>query len=203
MTSSLRIRGISRLLAPVTALTVGIAASSVAYAAEGQSSGGLPQLNPETFASQLFWLFLSFGVFYLLMSRVALPKVRSALEERDRRISSDLEKAGQLKAEAEGILAEYEKAVADARAKASAVLSEAADAAAQDAAKRTADLDAKLNKRLKEAEERIAAAKAEALENLRSVASDAAASALTKLTGLDATEKQLESAIEKAMKEQA
>jgi len=199
-----RIRTVHRRIGRRVAAGVGLGvlAAGPVVAAEG-GGGGLPQLNPDSFASQLFWLFLSFGVFYLLMSRVALPKVRLALEERDRRISSDLEKAEELKREAETILADYEKALSEARSKASALLSEASDKAAKDAAERSAALDDKLNKRLKEAEERIATAKSEALENLRGVAGEAAQAALGKLTGLEATDKQLEAAIDKAMKEQA
>lgn len=192
----------SLVAAKLTAFAVTLS-PAFALAAEGEGGGGLPQLDPTTFASQLFWLFLTFGVFYWLMSSVALPKVRSALEERDRRISGDLEKAAELKAEAETILADYEKAVAEARAKAAALMSEANEQSAKKAAEQSAALDDRLNARLKEAEQRISGAKSEALENLKSVASDAASAALTRLTGLDATEKQLEAAIDKAMKEQA
>jgi F-type H+-transporting ATPase subunit b len=185
----------------VAAGIAGLAVSSVpALAAEG-GGAGLPQLDPSTFASQIFWLAVTFVALYLLMSRVALPRVRDVLEERERRITDDLEKAQRLKDESEAVLAEYEKALADARANAQAMFAQAAEQANAEAAKRQQDMAQKLAKQLETAESRVQAAKAEALDNIRQVAIEVARDAAARLIGGDVAEGDAEAAVATAMKD--
>src|SRR5260221_4583747 len=75
----------------------------------------MPQLDVSTFPSQIFWLAVFFVVLYLLMARLALPKIEKIIEERRNRVDTDLDKAGQMKTEAEAVIAAYEKALLDAR----------------------------------------------------------------------------------------
>lgn len=179
----------------------GLAVSSAsALAAEG-GGAGLPQLDPSTFATQIFWLAVTFIVLYLLMSRVALPRVRDVLEERERRITDDLEKAQRLKEEAEVVLAEYEKALADARASAQALFAEAAEKANADAARRQQEMSQKLAKQLEAAESRVQAAKAEALDNIRQVATEVAREAVVRLIGGDVGEEEAAKAVTAVMKD--
>jgi len=190
-----------RSLMAVAAGIAGLAVSSVpALAAEG-GGAGLPQLDPSTFASQIFWLAVTFVALYLLMSRVALPRVRDVLEERERRITDDLEKAQRLKDESEAVLAEYEKALADARANAQAMFAQAAEQANAEAAKRQQDMAQKLAKQLETAESRVQAAKAEALDNIRQVAIEVARDAAARLIGGDVAEGDAEAAVATAMKD--
>lgn len=190
-----------RSLMAVAAGIAGLAASSApALAAEG-GGAGLPQLDPTTFASQIFWLAVTFIVLYLLMSRVALPRVRDVLEERERRITDDLEKAQRLKDESEAVLAEYEKALADARANAQAMFAQAAEQANAEAAKRQQDMAQKLAKQLETAESRVQAAKAAALDNIRQVAIEVARDAAARLTGSDVGEDDAAKAVTVAMKD--
>lgn len=190
-----------RSLMAVGAGIAGLAVSSAsALAAEG-GGAGLPQLDPSTFATQIFWLAVTFIALYLLMSRVALPRVRDVLEERERRITDDLEKAQRLKDEAEAVLAEYEKALADARASAQALFAKAAEQANAEAAKRQQEMSQKLAKQLETAESRVQAAKAEALDNIRQVATDVARDAAARLIGSDVGEDDAAKAVSAAMKD--
>lgn len=190
-----------RSLMAVAAGIAGLAASSFpALAAEG-GGAGLPQLDPSSFATQIFWLAVTFIVLYLLMSRVALPRVRDVLEERERRITDDLEKAQRLKDESEAVLAEYEKALADARANAQAMFAEAAEQANAEAAKRQQDVSQKLAKQLEKAESRVRVAKAEALDNIRQVAIEVAQDAAARLIGGDIAEGDAATAVAAAMKD--
>lgn len=190
-----------RSLMAVAAGIAGLAVSSApALAAEG-GGAGLPQLDPSTFASQIFWLAVTFIALYLLMSRVALPRVRDVLEERERRITDDLEKAQRLKDESEAVLAEYEKALADARANAQAMFAQAAEQANAEAAKRQQDMAQKLAKQLETAESRVQAAKAAALDNIRQVAIEVAQDAAARLIGGDVAEGDAEAAVATAMKD--
>ena len=85
----------------------------------------MPQLNPLDWAPQLIWLVITFGVLYLLMKRVALPKIGSVIEMRQGRIAGDLEEADKLRRETQEAIAAYEQALAEAKARAHAIAQEA------------------------------------------------------------------------------
>ena len=82
---------------------------------------GLPQLNFETWPSQVFWLIVALLVLYYLMSRIALPRIASVLEERADAIAGDLDRAEELKRKAEEAERAYKQALADARSNAQAI----------------------------------------------------------------------------------
>ena len=124
----------------------------------------MPQLDPASYPSQLFWLVLTFVPLLLILWKVALPKVGAALEARRARIDADLDRAAKLKDEAGAVLAAYQKSLAAAHEAARAELKKVADQAAGEAARRQAELGATLAAQVKDAETRIAAAKDAALE---------------------------------------
>lgn len=109
------------MLASLTTLVVAAAEVAHEAAAAGEKKQGLPQLNANDFAPQLFWLAITFALLYVIMSRVALPRIGSVLEERKDKIQRDLATAERLKGETEKALEAYEKALADARANAAAI----------------------------------------------------------------------------------
>ena len=101
---------------------------SSAYAATPDAPGGaFPPFDSSTFVGQLFWLVIFFGALYWLMSKVALPRVASILEERKDRVARDLADAAAAKTKAEGAMTAYEKSLADARGKAHGVGHHVAD----------------------------------------------------------------------------
>src|SRR6185437_16624527 len=104
----------------------------------------MPQLDVSTFPTQLFWLLISFVLLYLLMARLGLPRVGHILTQRRGRIDGDLEKAGQMKAEAEAVIAAYERALAEARAQAQQTLKETTERLGAEAAKRQSAIAEKL-----------------------------------------------------------
>src|SRR3546814_9185882 len=85
----------------------------------------MPQLEPAFWPTQLIWLTITFGVLYLVIWRVALPRIADVLEARQRKLDDDLKKASALKDEAASILAEYERMRATAQASAHAALQKA------------------------------------------------------------------------------
>jgi len=176
-----------------------VLATGSALAAGGEGGAKLPQLDFNTFAGQIFWLVISFIVLYVLVSRVAVPRISEVLEERQERIADDLDKAETLKKEAEQVRAEYEKALAEARDKAHAATREAQDAAAKSAAEAETAAGEKLATMLKDAEERIGAARSEALSNVRSVARDVAGDAVNKLIGVQVSGDQIDQVVDAAM----
>lgn len=161
----------------------------------GEQKAGMPQLDPAGFASQIFWLAVCFGLLYVLMKRVALPRVAEVLDQRAQRIQSDLEKAERLKAEADEALATYQKTMADARARAQAEMRAATAASAAEAVQRGSSLAAQLAQRTKAAEDSIAAAKGRAMADLHAVAAEVAGSAIAKIAGVSAVSGQLRAAV--------
>jgi F-type H+-transporting ATPase subunit b len=161
----------------------------------------MPQFDPTTFAPQLFWLAITFVLLYVLMSKIALPRIGEVLDERQRRIDDNLDKAAQLKAEAEAAVAAYEKALAESRAHAQAVIREAMDRLAKQSEQRHKDLAEKLAAQIKAGEARIAGAKEQALTHVRDVAVDVARAAAGKLLGKEPDDAKLDKAIGAAMQE--
>jgi F-type H+-transporting ATPase subunit b len=181
------------------ALTGGTLLSGPVLAATAEGEAKLPQLDIQTYPSQIFWLIVSFIVLYFLVSKIAVPRISDVLEERQERIADDLDKAETLKKESEQVRAEYEKALAEARDKAHAATREAQDAVAKSGAEAEAEAQGNVAAMLKDAEVRIAAARTEAIGNVRSVARDVAGDAVTKLIGVTVAADEVDRVIDAAM----
>lgn len=177
---------------------------AIALAAEGAlaaSDGGgtLPQLDIGTFPTQVFWLFITFIVLYIAMTKIAIPRIEYVLEERHSKLAEDLDKAGKLKADAEEVQANYEKALADARGTAQEQVAAAKEDAAKKNAKAEAEADAAAVKKVQDAEASIEAARTEALSNVKDVVSEVAGDAVQKLIGVKVTKTELNKAVAAAM----
>jgi F-type H+-transporting ATPase subunit b len=161
-----------------------------------EEKGGMPQLNPVDFPPQLIWLAISFILLLFLMWKVALPRVGSIVEEREKRIQADLEKADRVKADADKARTAYEKTLADARAKAQAELAAATQAIQAETGKRDAAFMSQLNQRTKAAEDSIATAKTKAMGDVRSVAAEVAAAVIGKMAGAEANASEVAGAVD-------
>jgi len=159
----------------------------------------MPQLDPAVWPTQLFWLAITFGILYLVIWRIALPRIADVLEARQRKLDDDLKKAAALKDEAETILAEYEKMRADAQASAHAVLQKTQNEMKAEAERQSHDVAAKLSKQTEEAEARIAEAKAAALASLEGTVSEVVAAATEKLIGVKAGDQEIARAVGSVM----
>jgi F-type H+-transporting ATPase subunit b len=163
----------------------------------------MPQFQPEFFSPQLVWLAITFILLYLLMSRVALPRIGQVLEEREHRINDNLRKAEKLKQEAEAAVAAYEKRMADARAKAQTSIREIREQLAVEAAERHQQLNERLAGEIASGEARIAEARAKAVESVRDMAVEVAAAAAARLIGGPVSEAAVARAVDQAIKEGA
>lgn len=160
----------------------------------------MPQLDPSSFASQLIWLTITFVIFYLVMARVALPRVSEVLETRQNRIAYDLETATTLKVEAESVLAEYEASMAKAHSDSQELLAQAASERGAEAARRREELNAKIAAQLSDAERRIDEARRAAMAGIEEIAGDVALSATAKLIGVEPSDAALKAALKEASK---
>ncbi|MGB6174930.1 MAG: F0F1 ATP synthase subunit B' [Methylocella sp.] len=170
-------------------------------AGTGTPAGGshgetsFPPFDPVNFTSMLIWLSLSFGLFYLLMAKIALPRVESILHARAHKITKDIGEANAFRAQSEEAAAARDKTIADAKAKALALAQEThARLTAETEANRLA-LDAELNARLAASERQILEMKAEAMGNVEAIASEAAAAIVQHITGQPAGQEAIARAI--------
>ncbi|MGB8577533.1 MAG: F0F1 ATP synthase subunit B, partial [Pseudolabrys sp.] len=156
--------------------------TSTGHPAEG-GHGGFPPFQSQTFASQLVWLAIAFVLLYVLMSKLALPRVASIIEGRQKHIDNDLTEASRLKSESDAAVAAYEKSLADARARAQTMANETRERQAAEAKERRKTLEDALNAKLTAAEKTIAATKQSAMSNVRGIAEDAARAIVERLIG--------------------
>jgi F-type H+-transporting ATPase subunit b len=168
-------------------------------AGEHGAEGGFPPFDSSTFAAQLLWLVLAFGLLYYLMSKVALPRVAGILENRANRISTDLEAAQALKTQSDTAMASYEAALADARGKAQAIAGETRAAVDAEAETTRKSLESELGNKLTAAEAQIAATKVTALGNVRSIAIDAASAIVEQLIGRTPDSQAVQAAVDAAV----
>lgn len=161
----------------------------------------MPQLDPSNFASQLFWLFATFLLLFLVAWKVALPRITEVLNARQERIDDDLEKAEGLKSEAEEVLAAYERSLADARSEAQEAHRKVVQELAEEQARRLEALSRTLSDRTSDAEDRIAGEKAQAVENIREATLDVVRSATERLIGVRVADQEADSAIQAAIRE--
>ncbi|PCH98861.1 MAG: ATP F0F1 synthase subunit B' [Rhodobacteraceae bacterium] len=143
-----------------------------AHAAE--TSPGMPQLDFTTFPNQIFWLVVALVLIYLILSRVALPRIATVLSERSETIQGDLEKAEELKQKAVEAEEAYNKALADARAQAGEIVAEAKAEIQVELDKAIAKADAEIAAKAAEGEVEIKKIRASAMKAVEKVAGDTA-----------------------------
>jgi F-type H+-transporting ATPase subunit b len=142
-----------------------------------------PPLDPATFMPQLIWFGLTFGVFYWLLAKVALPKVSSVIQARADHIKRDLDEAGRLKTETDKALADYEKALADAKGKANGIAQQTRDTLKTYTDQQRTHVDKQIAEKTASAEQQISAAKTAAMGNVGAIAAETAEAIIGKLIG--------------------
>jgi len=163
----------------------------------------MPQLDPNAWPTQLFWLAVTFFALYFIMSRVAIPRTGGAIEKRKAAINGDLAQAQKLKAETDAAVASYEAALAQARGKAQAIALDNRNKLNAEIDAERAKLDAALGSKIADAEKAIAASKNKALADVREVAADIAADIVSTLIGAKVTKTAVAAAVAKATKQGA
>ena len=186
--------GVSFIVGAAYAATEG-QTNAETEAGHGAEAKAFPPFDPTSFASQLLWLAVTFGVFYLLVSRVVIPRIASILEVRRDRISRDLDEAQRLKEESDAAFAAYEHELAEARVSAQAIANKANEELRAEAEAERASIDGKLAARLAEAEERIAAIRARALGEVDNIASETAGVIVQEMVGIKASQSEIADAV--------
>jgi F-type H+-transporting ATPase subunit b len=152
--------------------------------AEGGHKAPFPPFQKDTFASQLVSLVIAFVALYLIVSRIALPRVGSLLDERQNKIEGDLAEAQKLKDASDSALKSYESELAAARSRAQAISAETREKLNATAEAERKTLEQRLSVKLADAEKTIASTRETAMSNVRGIAADAAAAIVQRLTGV-------------------
>jgi F-type H+-transporting ATPase subunit b len=168
--------------------------------APGGHKGSFPPFQSETFAAQLLWLVLTFVVLYVVMAKLALPRVGSILEARRNRIADDFAEAQRLKDRSDAAMTAYEKALADARTRAQAIAAETRQQQVAESEEFRKSIEGKLDLKLAEAERMINATKTQAMANVHGIAVEAAGAIVERLIGARASEQELAAAVADALR---
>lgn len=190
-----RVAALEKAVAPAALPAEAGAETGEAGAHGGHGEASFPPFDAANFGPMLIWLALTFGTLYLLMAKVALPRVEDILKSRAHKIASDIAEAHRLRQKSEEAAAAREKLMAEARAKALALAQEThAKLSAETEAKRAA-LEAELNAKLAASEAQIHDMKARAMGGIDAIAKDTAAAIVQRITGKPADESAVANAV--------
>ncbi len=153
--------------------------SSYVFAAED----GMPQLNPEFWAAQIFWLVLIFSILYIAISKVFLPKIINVIENRKLKIVSDIDEAQKLKESAENKLKEYNQVIENSKKEAQKLMRDSKKQLDIDLEKKKQKFTQEIEKELLEAEQEIKALKKSSLLNINKIATEITNELLKKIMG--------------------
>jgi F-type H+-transporting ATPase subunit b len=164
-----------------------------AFAAE---SGGMPQLNPEFWISQIFWLTITFGSLYVLLSKLILPKISANLEIRKSQILENIEAADNNRKNSEEKIIEYNKIINDSKTEAKNYFHQARDKIIKDINIKKENLDKELNVEINEAELEIKEFTKKASEKVNKIAIEASNDLIQHLIGINVNNSSISAIVE-------
>ena len=151
----------------------------------GAESGGMPQLNPEFWVSQIFWLTLTFGILYILLSKLILPKISANLELRKSQIQDNIEAAEKQRESSDAKLKEYDNIILKSKLEAKNIFRNAREKIIKDINYKKETLDKQIDEEIKKAEQEIGVLKKNAPEKINKIAIETSAQLVKKLNGAE------------------
>ena len=152
------------------------------FAAE---SGGMPQLNPEFWVSQIFWLLITFGILYLVLSKLILPKISKNLESRKSQISENIEAAEKHRENSNSKLKEYDDIILKSKLEANNIFKEAREKVIKDINSKKENLDKQIDEEIKKTEQELEVFKKSSPEKINKIAIETSTELLKKLIGAE------------------
>ncbi len=152
------------------------------FAAE---SGGMPQLNPEFWISQIFWLTLTFGILYIVLSKLILPKISANLELRKSQIQDNIEAAEKQRKDSESKIKEYDDIIFKSKLEAKNIFKDSREKVIKDINNKKETLENQINEEIKKAEKEIEVVKKSAPEKINKIAIEASSELVKKLIGAE------------------
>ena len=163
---------------------------------ESSESGGMPQLNPEFWFSQIFWLIIAFGLLFIVLSKLILPKISENLEARKSQILENIEAAEKQRETSENKIKEYEKIIIDSKNEAKNYFSKAREKILKDIDKKREILENEINKEIKNVEREITDLKNKSPEKINKIAIETSSNLVKQLIGVEVNNSSISSIVE-------
>ena len=163
---------------------------------ESAESGGMPQLNPEFWFSQIFWLIISFGTMFILLSKFVLPKISENLEIRKAQILENIEVAEKQREESDKKLKEYEKLILESKIEAKNYFNKVREKILKDVDKKKENLEKQINEEISKAEKEILDLKDKSPEKIRKIAADTSSDLIKQLIGVEVNNSSISAIVE-------
>ena len=163
---------------------------------ESSESSGMPQLNPEFWLSQIFWLIIAFGLLFIVLSKFILPKISENLEGRKSQILENIEAAEKQRETSENKIKEYEKIIIDSKNEAKNYFSKAREKILKDIDKKRETLKNEINKEIKKTEKEITDLKNKSPEKIYKIAIETSSNLVKQLIGVEANNSSISAIVE-------
>ena len=163
---------------------------------ESSESGGMPQLNPEFWFSQIFWLIITFGILFIILSKLILPKISENLEIRKSQISENIEAAEKEREESENKIKEYEKIILDSKNEAKNYFSKAREKILKDIDKKKGTLESEISEEINKAEIEISEFVSNTPEKINKIAAETSSDLVKKLIGIEVNNSSISAIVE-------
>ena len=163
------------------------------FAAE---NGGMPQLDPEFWISQIFWLTITFGFLYVVLSKFILPKISSNLELRKSQIQENIEAAEKQREDSDAKLKEYDEIISKSKLEANSIFNQAREKAIKDIGAKRQVLDKQIDKEIAEAEKEIDVLRKSAPNKINKIAIETSSELLQKLIGAEINNSSISAIVE-------
>ena len=168
--------------------------------AQSGESGGMPQLNPEFWVSQIFWLVLTFGLLYIILSKLILPKISNNLESRKSQILENIETAEKQREESEKKVKEFEKIILESKIEAKNYFNEARQKILDDIATKKNSLDKDIDDEISAAEQEIKNLKTASSEKIKNISIETSSELIKQLIGEEVNNSSISAIVEEQSK---
>ena len=166
------------------------------YGAQSAENGGMPQLNPEFWISQIFWLILTFSILYIFLSKFILPKISSNLELRKSQIQENIEIAEKQRKSSDSKLEEYNNIILKSKLEAKNIFQETRDKAIKDINSKKDILDSQIDKEIKKVEQEVDELKKKAPEKISKIAIETSSELVERLIGAEVNKSSISAIVE-------
>ncbi len=163
---------------------------------ESAESSGMPQLNPKFWFSQIFWLILSFGILFVILSKLILPKISKNLEVRKSQILENIESAEKQREESENKIKEYEKIIFKSKNEAKNYFNKTREKILKDIDKKKAVLETEINEEILKVEKEISELKNKSPEKINKIAIETSSDLIKHLIGVDVNNSSISAIVE-------
>ena len=164
------------------------------------SEAGMPQLNPEFWASQIFWLILTFSSLYLIIWKVFLPKITLSIENRKSRVVNDLDEAQKLKENAEKKLNEYNKIIEESKKEAKKIIEDSKKKLDRDIENKKQKFNDEIEKELMAAEKEIKDLKKSSISNINNIAAETSAEIIKQIINIEVNKSSVSAIVDDVVK---